>query len=104
MQYARSGNSSEDELPALGGYRTDDPKREYHAGGVVDIRHKCGWCVWVSRTIPSNFRVRIKFMQQSFTGTGELSTDGPKGDCSMFGMLEGCGEGTGIVSVIVDPF
>ena len=43
MHDARSGNSSEDESPVPGDYRTGCPKGgRDHNGGVVDIRHTCG--------------------------------------------------------------
>ena len=75
-----------------------------HAGGVEDIRHTCGWCIRVSWTVLINFRVLNKFIRILQQYRTNHRTDGPEGDISRFGMLEGGGRYTGIVSVIVDPF
>ena len=75
-----------------------------HAGGVVDNRHTCGWCIRVSWSIPNNFRVRNKFIRVLLQYRTNHRTDGPEGGGLMFGMLDGCGERMGSVFVIVDPF
>src|SRR3954464_14166460 len=98
MHVARSGNSSGDELPAPGDYRTGCPE----GGNVMpEVSWTSDTCVGGVSGLVDIFRTTFVFEINSsgyFKSTGR--TDGPEGDCSMFGMLEGCGEGTSIVSVI----
>src|SRR3954462_9730875 len=82
MHVARSGNSSGDELPAPGDYRTGCPE-----GG--DIMPEVSWtsetCVGGVSGLVDLFRRTFVFEINSsgrfFIGTGELSADDSEGEC-----------------------
>src|SRR3954468_3284083 len=105
MHVARSRNSSGDELPAPGDYRTGWPE-----GGR--IMPEVSWTsdtrvVGVSGLVEL-FRTTFVFEINSsgyFNSTGQFFGQTVWwGDGSTFVMLEGWGEGTGIVFVLGDLF
>src|SRR4051812_16899854 len=105
MHVARSGNSFGDELPAPGDYRTGCPE----GGNVMpEVSWTSDTCVGGVSGLVDLFRTTFVFGINSsgyFNSTGQIirQTVRRRGG-SMFGMLEGCGEDTGIVSVIVVLF
>src|SRR3954467_1892808 len=101
MHVARNGNSSGDELPAPGDYRTVCPEGERFMPEVswTSDKDKGG----VSGLVEL-FRTTFVFEINSsgyFNSTGQIIGQTVRRGGSMFGMLEGCGEGTCIVSIII---
>ena len=101
MHVARSGNSSRDELPAPGDYRTDDPEGKVpclqYWGHLRDM-----WIVYPCSLIHSEqLSCSEHFHPESFTGTRRLSDSASGGEGSMFCMLEGGGGHTDSVFVFV---
>src|SRR3954471_613151 len=104
IHVARSGNSSGDELPDPGDYRTGCPEG-------VKIKSRVSWtsdtrvgCVF---GLGDLFRTTFVF---GINSSGYYSSTGQiiglmlrRGGGSMFGTLEGCGGGMGIIVVIVVP-
>src|SRR3954470_19343708 len=99
MHDARSGKSSGDEVPATGDYRTGCPegrKIKPEVSWTSDTRVGC-----VSEVVDL-FRTTFVF---GINSSGHSNSTGPfigqtvrRGDGSIFGVLEGCGERMGIVS------
>src|SRR4051812_21862951 len=96
----RAENSSGDELPVPGDYRTGGPE-----GGIMSevswTSDTCGWCIRVSRSIPNNFRVRNKFIRVLLQYRTNHRTNGPEGGGSMIGKLEGGGRPTNSVLLFI---
>ena len=104
MHAARSGNSSEDELPAPGDYRTGCPEGE---GIIPEVSWTFDTRVDGVSGVVEPFRTTFVFRINSsryFNSTGQFIRQMVRRGGSMFGMLEGCGEGVGIVFVFGDPF
>ena len=100
MYCSERENSSEDELPAPGDYRTGCPEGGNHAGGVVDIRHTCGLCIMVVGLFRTTFVFEINSSWYC-SSTGQFIVLAVRrGDGSMFGMLGGCGRATDTVLLI----
>ena len=100
MHVARNGNSSGDELPVPGDYRTGRPEGEGIMPEVTWTSDKrmggASGLVELSRT---TFVFGINSSGHS-SSTGEfIRQTVRRGDGSMFGMLEGCGRQTGSVFV-----
>src|SRR3954470_14556988 len=98
MQYARSENSSGDELPAPGDYRTGCSEGE---GIMPEVSWTSDTRVGCVSGVVDLFRTTFVFGINSsgyFNNTGQIiGQTVRRGDGSTFGMLEGCGEGMGIV-------
>ena len=104
MHVSRSGNLSGDELPAPGDYRTGCPK-----GGEVmpDVSWTSDTRVGGVSGLVDLFRTTFVFRINSsgyFNSTGQIIGLTVRMGGSMFGKLEGCGGGMGIISVIVGLF
>ena len=103
MHDAQSGNTSEDESPVPGDYRTGCPE----GGVMLEVSWTSDTRVGCVSGVVDLFRTTFVFginssgLQQYRTNH---RTDGPEGDGPMFGMLEGCGERMGSVFVFVAFF
>src|SRR3954449_5741929 len=105
MHVARSGNSSGDELPAPGDYRTGCPK----GGNVMpEVLWTSDTCVGGVSGLVDLFRTTFVFEINSSgysNSTGQfIEQTVRRGTVRCFGMLEVCGEGMVIVFLIGDLF
>src|ERR1041385_7146112 len=102
MHVAQSGNSSGDELPAPGNYRTGCPEGEGFMPEVswTSDKDKGGVPVLVE-PFRTTFVFGINSSGRFFTGTGNYRQTAQRGGMLVFVVLEGCGWHTDSVSVFV---